>query len=90
MTVCLCCNKTHKSCRFGRHGQPDGEMCYRHQLERKVWELSDDPLSEEFQSVALELERLEFPTFRCFAPTHVLQFDIHGLKCNVIANRKTR
>ena len=61
MSACLCCNKTHKSCRYGRHDQPDGEMCYRHQLERKVWELSDNPLSDEFQAVAVKLDRLENP-----------------------------
>ena len=30
MTACLCCNKTHTECKFGRHNQPDGYPCERH------------------------------------------------------------
>ena len=29
-SVCLCCNKTHSVCKFGRHDQPDGHPCERH------------------------------------------------------------
>ena len=30
MTACLCCNNTHSECKFGRHDQPDGYPCERH------------------------------------------------------------
>ena len=31
-SVCLCCNKTHNECKFGRHNQPDGHPCERHSI----------------------------------------------------------
>ena len=34
MTACLCCNKTHSECKFGRHDQPDGDPCKRHERRR--------------------------------------------------------
>ena len=36
MTACLCCNKTHSECKFGRHNQPDGYPCERHERDMFV------------------------------------------------------
>mgnify|MGYP003658501490 CR=1 FL=1 len=42
MTACLCCNKTHTECKFGRHNQLDGYPCERHDDNYEELYLTDE------------------------------------------------
>ena len=68
MTACLCCNKTHSECKFGRHDQPDGHPCERHEREslgKELWEsmlryseMDAEELSELSHKKVQELQQL--------------------------------